>query len=109
MKKLVVIGLMMFITLVFTGCSNATESGDIIAVTTNAEGIQLTYTDGSGYWIDKEDIKEGDKSISMKKAIETYGDNYQVIELSNVDFLIVWDNAQLIFNNNECVGYVSLY
>ena len=109
MKKLMVTGLMMFITLVFTGCSNATESGDIIAVTTNAEGIQLTYTNSDGYWIDKEDIKEGDKSISMKKAIETYGDNYQVIELSKSDFLIVWDDAKLIFNNNECVGYVSLY
>ena len=34
MKKLVVIGLMVFIVLVFTGCSNATTSGDIIAVTT---------------------------------------------------------------------------
>ena len=109
MKKLVVIGLMMFITLVFTGCSNEVPSGDIVAVTTNADGIQLTYTNGSGYWIDKEDIKDGDKAINMKKAIETYGDNYQVVELSNVDFLIVWDNAQLIFNNNECVGYVSLY
>ena len=109
MKKLVVIGLMMFITLVFTGCSNATPPGDIIAVTTNAEGIQLTYTNGDGYWIDKEDIKEGDKAINMKKAIETYGDNYQVVELSKSDFLIVWDKAQLIFNNNECVGYVGLY
>ena len=109
MKKLMVLGLMMFITLLFTGCSNATPSGDIIAVTTNTDGIRLAYSNGDDYWIDKEDIKEGDKSISMKKAIETYGDNYQVIELSNVDFLIVWDNEQLIFNNNECGGYVSLY
>ena len=109
MKKLVVIGLMMFITLVFTGCSNEVPSGDIVAVTTNTDGIQLAYSNGDGYWIDKEDIKEGDKGINMKKAIETYGDNYQVVELSNVDFLIVWDKAQLIFNNNECVGYVGLY
>ena len=78
MKKLMVLGLMMFITLVFTGCEKGSE------VETN-------------------------KGINMKQAIETYGDNYQVIELSNVDFLIVWDNAKLIFNNNECVGYVSLY
>ena len=108
MKKLMVLGLMMFIVLVFTGCSNATESGDIIAVTTNTEGIQLTYSNGDGYWIDKEDIKDGD-GINMKKAIETYGDNYQVVELSKTDFLIVWDNAKLIFNNNECIGHVSLY
>ena len=109
MKKLVVIGLMMFITLVFTGCSNATPSGEVVAVTTNTNSIQLTYSDGSGYWIDKEDIKDGDKAINMKKAIETYGDNYQVVELSKSDFLIVWNSVQLIFNNNECVGYVSLY
>ena len=109
MKKLMVLGLMMCIVLVFTGCSNATESGDIIAVTTNTEGIQLTYTNGSGHWIDKEDIKEGNKGINMKKAIETYGDNYQVVELSKSDFLIVWDDAKLIFNNNEYIGYVSLY
>ena len=109
MKKLMFLGLMVFIVLVFTGCSNATPSGDIVAVTTNAEGIQLTYSNGDGYWIDKEDIKEGNKGINMKKAIETYGDNYQVVELSKTDFLIVWDKAQLIFNNNECVGYVSLY
>ena len=109
MKKLVVIGLMMFIVLVFTGCSNATPSGEVVAVTTNTEGIQLTYTNGDGYWIDKEDIKEGDKAINMKQAIKTYGDNYQVVELSKSDFLIVWDNAKLIFNNNECVGYISLY
>ena len=108
MKKLMVLGLMMFIVLVFTGCSNATESGDIIAVTTNTEGIQLTYSNGDGYWIDKEDIKDGD-GINMKKAIETYGDNYQVVELSKTDFLIVWDDVQLIFNNNECIGHVSLY
>ena len=109
MKKLMVIGLMMFIVLVFTGCSNATPSGEVVAVTTNTEGIQLTYSNGSGYWIDKEDIKDGDKAINMKKAIETYGDDFQVVELSKSDFLIVWDNAQLIFNNNECVGYVGLY
>ena len=109
MKKLMILALMVFITLLFTGCSNATESGDIIAVTTNTDGIQLTYTNGDGHWIDKEDIKEGDKAINMKKAIETYGDNYQVVELSKSDFLIVWDKAQLIFNNNECVGYVGLY
>ena len=109
MKKLMVIGLMVFIVLVFTGCSNATPSGDIIAVTTNTNGIQLTYTNSDGYWIDKEDIKDGDKAINMKKAIETYGDNYSVVELSKSDFLIVWDNAKLIFNNNECVGHVSLY
>ena len=109
MKKLVVIGLMMFITLVFTGCSNEVPSGDITAVTTNTDGIQLTYTNGDGYWIDKEDIKDGDKAINMKKAIETYGDNYQVVELSKSDFLIVWGDAKLIFNNNECIGYVSLY
>ena len=109
MKKLMILGLMMFITLVFTGCSNATPSGDIVAATTNTEGIQLTYSNGDGYWIDKEDIKEGNKGINMKQAIETYGDEFQVIELSNTDFLIVWDKAQLIFNNNECIGYVSLY
>ena len=109
MKKLMVLGLMMFIVLVFTGCSNATPSGDIASSTTNTDGIQLTYPNGDGYWIDKEDIKEGNKGINMKKAIETYGDNYQVVELSKTDFLIVWDKAQLIFNNNECVGYVSLY
>ena len=108
MKKIMVLGLLMFIVLVFTGCSNATPSGDIVAVTTNTDGIQLTYSNGDGYWIDKEDIKDGD-GINMKKAIETYGDNYQVIELSRNDFLIVWDNAKLIFNNNECVGYVNLY
>ena len=109
MKKLMVLGLMMFIVLVFTGCSNATPSGDIIAVTTNTDGIRLAYSNGDDYWIDKEDIKDGDKAINMKKAIETYGDNYQVVELSKSDFLIVWDKARLIFNNNECVGYVSLY
>ena len=109
MKKLMILALMMFITLVFTGCSNEVPSGDIVAATTNTEGIQLTYTNGSGYWIDKEDIKDGDKAINMKKAIETYGDNYQVVELSKSDFLIVWDDAKLIFNNNECIGYVSLY
>ena len=75
MKKLLVIGLMMFITLVFTGC---------------------------------EQVKN-ERGINMKQAIETYGDNYSVVELSKSDFLIVWDNAKLIFNNNECVGYVSLY
>lgn len=108
MKKLVVLGLMMFITLVFTGCSNEVPSGDIVAVTTNADGIQLNYADGGGYWIDKKDIKDGD-GINMKQAIETYGDEFQVVELSKTDFLIVWDNVQLIFNNNECIGYVSLY
>ena len=109
MKKLMILGLMMFIILVFTGCSNETESNDITAVTTNTEGIQLTYSNGDGYWIDKEDIKDDNKGINMKQAIETYGDNYQVIELSKSDFLIVWDDAKLIFNNNECIGYVSLY
>ena len=109
MKKLMVLGLMMFITLLFTGCSNEVPSGDIVAATTNTEGIQLTYSNGDDYWIDKEDIKDGNKGINMKKAIETYGDNYQVVELSNTDFLIVWDKAQLIFNNNECVSYVGLY
>ena len=109
MKKLMILGLMMFIILVFTGCSNATPSGDIIAVTTNTDGIRLAYSNGDDYWIDKEDIKDGDKAINMKKAIETYGDNYQVVELSKSDFLIVWDNAKLIFNNNECIGHVSLY
>ena len=109
MKKLMVLGLMMFITLLFTGCSNATPSGEVVAVTTNTEGIQLTYSNGDDYWIDKEDIKDDNKGINMKQAIETYGDNYQVIELSKSDFLIVWDDAKLIFNNNECIGYVSLY
>lgn len=108
MKKLMVIGLMMFITLVFTGCSNEVPSGDIETVITNTDGIQLTYTNGSGYWIDKEDIKDGD-GINMKQAIETYGDEFQVVELSKTDFLIVWDEVKLIFNNNECVGYVGLY
>ena len=75
MKKLLVVGLMCFITLLFTGCEQA----------------------------------KNEQGINMKQAIETYGDNYQVIELSKSDFLIVWDNAQLIFNNNECVGYVSLH
>lgn len=78
MKKLMILGLMMFITLVFTGCEKGQE------VETN-------------------------KDINMKQAIETYGDNYSVVELSNTDFLIMWDNAKLIFNNNECVGYISLY
>ena len=78
MKKLMILGLMMFIVLVFTGCEKGSE------VETN-------------------------KGINMKQAIETYGDEFQVIELSNTDFLIVWDKAQLIFNNNECVGYVSLH
>ena len=109
MKKIMILGLMMFITLIFTGCSNEVPSGDIETVITNTDGIQLTYSNGDGYWIDKEDIKEGDKGINMKKAIETYGDNYQVVELSKSDFLIVWDDAKLIFNNNECIGYVSLY
>ena len=77
MKKLMILGLMMFIVLVFTGCEKGSEV-------------------------------ETDKGINMKQAIETYGDEFQVVELSNVDFLIVWDNAKLIFNNNECVGYVSL-
>ena len=75
MKKLLVVGLMCFITLLFTGCEQA----------------------------------KNERGINMKQAIETYGDNYQVVELSKSDFLIVWDKAQLIFNNNECVGYVSLY
>ena len=109
MKKLLVVGLMCFITLLFTGCSNDTPSGDIIAATTNTEGIQLTYSNSDGYWINKEVIKEGDKSIDMKQAIKTYGDNYQIVELSKSDFLIVWDDAKLIFNNNECIGYVSLH
>ena len=78
MKKLMVLGLMMFIVLVFTGCEKGSE------VETN-------------------------KGINMKQAIEVYGDNYKVVELSKTDFLIVWDNAQLIFNNNESVGYVSLH
>ena len=109
MKKLLVVGLMMFIVLVFTGCSNEVPSSDIKTVITNTNGIQLNYSDVSGYWIDKEDIKDGNKGINMKQAIEVYGDNYKVVELSKTDFLIVWDNAQLIFNNNECVGYVSLH
>ena len=46
---------------------------------------------------------------TFKQAIETYGDEFQVVELSKSDFLIVWDNAKLIFNNNECISYVSLY
>lgn len=108
MKKLMVIGLMMFITLVFTGCEKGQGLNDIEMVVTDSDGIQLTYSDGSGYWIDKEDIKDGD-GINMKQAIETYGDNYSVVELSNTDFLIVWDEVKLIFNNNQCVGYVSLY
>ena len=78
MKKLIIVGLMMFIVLVFTGCE---KGGEV----------------------------ETNKGINMKQAIETYGDNYQVIELSKTDFLIVWDDVQLIFNNNECIGHVSLY
>lgn len=109
MKKMVFLGLMMFIVLVFTGCDNEMPSGEIETVSSNNDGIQLTYTDGSGYWIDKEDIKDSNKGIDMKTAIETYGDEFQVIELSKTDFLIVWEKAKLIFNNNECIGYVSLY
>ena len=73
MKKLLVVGLMCFITLLFTGCEQA----------------------------------KNEQGINMKQAIEVYGDNYKVVELSKTDFLIVWDNAQLIFNNSECVGYIS--
>ena len=75
MKKLLVVGLMCFITLLFTGCEQA----------------------------------KNEQGINMKKAIKTYGDNYQIVELSKSDFLIVWDDAKLIFNNNECIGYVSLH
>ena len=75
MKKLLVVGLMCFITLLFTGCEQA----------------------------------KSEQGINMKQAIEVYGDNYKVVELSKTDFLIVWDNAQLMFNNSECVGYISLY
>ena len=71
MKKLMVIGLMCFITLMFTGCSNQ-------------------------------------KGMSLKDAIQVYGNEYQVITLDNSNFLIKWDNTSLIFNNNECAGIVNL-
>lgn len=73
MKRLVVVGLMCIITLLFTGCS----------------------------------VEH--KGMDMGQAIEVYGNDYRVIELSNVEFLIVWDNAQLVFSNNECVDYVGLH
>ena len=71
MKKLMVIGLMCVITLMFAGCSSQ-------------------------------------KGMSLKDAMEVYGNDYQVTTLDNSNFLIKWDNTSLIFNNNECVVVVNV-
>lgn len=34
--------------------------------------------------------------------------NYQVIEIDKSNFLIKWENASLIFNNNECIQVVKI-
>lgn len=110
MKKLLVAGLMFTITLLFTGCSNSVDvetATEVTSAVVNSQGIQLNYSDGSGYWIESSDVQKG-SGISMKQAIETYGEKFEVIELSKTEFLVVWDNAKLVFNNNVCVGYISL-
>ena len=48
------------------------------------------------------------KELTLQDAIKVYGNNYQVITLDNSNFLIKWDNASLIFNNNQCVGVVNV-
>ena len=48
------------------------------------------------------------KELTLQDAIKVYGNNYQVITLDNSNFLIKWDNASLIFNNNKCIGVVNV-
>ena len=48
------------------------------------------------------------KELTLQDAIKVYGNNYQVITLDNSNFLIKWDNASLIFNNNKCIVVVNV-
>ena len=52
--------------------------------------------------------RDKQKELTLQDAIKVYGNNYQVITLDNSNFLIKWDNASLIFNNNKCIGVVNV-
>lgn len=52
--------------------------------------------------------RDTQEKITLQDAINVYGHDYQVITLDNSNFLIKWDNASLIFNNNQCVGVVNV-
>lgn len=50
-------------------------------------------------------------TMTLKEAQEVYGMDYQVITLSNKDFLISWDHGNtttdIIFNNNKAVTTIN--
>lgn len=46
--------------------------------------------------------------MNMTQAIEIYGNDYYVIDIDNKNFMIKWENATMIFNNNECVQVVKV-
>ena len=48
------------------------------------------------------------EGLTLQQATEVYGNDYQVVTLDNSNFLIKWDSASLIFNNNQCVGVVNV-
>lgn len=52
--------------------------------------------------------RDKQEGLTLQDAVKVYGNNYQVITLDNSNFLIKWDNASLIFNNNQCVGVVNV-
>lgn len=45
-----------------------------------------------------------EQPMNLKQATEIYGEDYQVIELDSVNFLIEWEDVSLVFRNNECIG-----
>ena len=52
--------------------------------------------------------RDKQEGLTLQDAVKVYGNNYQVITLDNSNFLIKWDSAGLIFNNNQCVGVVNV-
>lgn len=51
---------------------------------------------------------ESSNKLDMATAISVYGEDYQVINMDNVNFLIKWEDATMIFRNNECVQVVKV-
>lgn len=45
-----------------------------------------------------------EQPMNLKQATEIYGEDYQVVALDSVNFLIEWEDVALVFRNNECIG-----
>lgn len=45
------------------------------------------------------------KPSTLQDIREVYGDDYEVINIDNINFLIVWDSGEkMIFRNNEYIA-----